>query len=180
MVVEKLSENREEYLGLLETQFNSYLEFGSQEQNVNVNFTITEDDTMDEAYTDQTFQSRAYIMSAEALRSVDRIFSIVDDNVLLLEKFHIPMTSGKLKCLRTGKWLNDEVINMYCLLLKDWDDRRCNAQHGNRLKSWFFSSFFMEKLLNCSHKNTPWLYSYENVQRYKIILFRIFVFALVL
>lgn len=67
------------------------------------------------------------------------------DNVLV-EKFNIPITKSKLKCLLPSMWLNDEIINYYMQLLMD----RNNLQHQNKSiqkTSFYFNSFFIDKLL---------------------------------
>jgi Ulp1 family protease len=60
---------------------------------------------------------------------------ITDAHVVIVEKFAIPMTVGKIQCLRPSVWLNDEVINFYCEMLMP--------------KRWVhcFSTFFFVKLL---------------------------------
>ena len=61
-----------------------------------------------------------------------------DAAVEIVEKFGIPMTVGKIQCLKPTVWLNDEVINFYIEMMSE------------RVKSkgvYCFSSFFMIKLL---------------------------------
>ena len=62
-----------------------------------------------------------------------------DAAVEIVEKFGIPMTVGKIQCLKPTVWLNDEVINFYIEMMSE------------RVKSkgvYCFSSFFMIKLLD--------------------------------
>ena len=103
-------------------------------------------------------------MSLDGTDRVSKVLSLADDNKLLFQRYAIPMTSGKLKCLKDGTWLNDEVVHMYCLLLIDRDNKRCDV-HKDRRRSWVFTSFFMDKLLNTKDRKSPG-YCYENVMRY--------------
>ena len=158
--------DRSTVLEVLEAQFEKYLECGSQESSVDPDVTILDGSELLKSHLnslDQRFESRTYAMSSVGTRRVNRVFSIDDDDKILFEKFAIPMTSAKLKCLQSGKWLNDEVINMYFLLLRDRDNLRCDVHVGRR-RSWVFSTFFIEKLLQASNKTNPG-YCYENVMR---------------
>jgi Ulp1 family protease len=153
----------DEYITMLEAQYDKYCENGSQEDHVDANVIIPNVSESRDYTLNQSFQSRTSTISKEWIDKVNRALAIDEDDRLLFEKFGIPMTSGKLKCLRNGVWLNDEVINMYCLLLKDRDSARCEV-HKNRLQSWFFSTCFMDKLLNSQDKHKPG-YCYDNVKR---------------
>jgi len=99
-------------------------------------------------------------LNDQALHQVKSALSLPHNDTLLIEKFCIPMTRYKLSCLRPCTWLNDEVINFYLNLLKEREDRRC-AQDMTRRQSWYFSSFFMEKLLETDKK-----YNFANVKRW--------------
>eukprot|EP01041_Mallomonas_annulata_P013083 gene13083-27619_t len=93
------------------------------------------------------------------------------DDQVLVEKFNIPMSRAKLSCLTPGAWLNDEVINFYMQLLKTRDDRLCLYSEKKQLQqlpqgqvrrqSWYFSSFFMDKLLEADKK-----YNFNNIKRW--------------
>jgi hypothetical protein len=158
-------------LEVLVAQYDEYLECGSQEGHGDPDAIITPVPE-DESHVNtlmQSFESRNYTMSEGAITRVKRVLSIAEDDRLLFEKFGIPMTSGKLKCLQNHSWLNDEVINMYCLLLRDRDNARCEV-HAGRLRSWVFSSCFMDKLRNLNDKKDPG-YCYNNVMRYKMFCF---------
>lgn len=99
-------------------------------------------------------------MTVTAEETVRRVLMLPHDESVVMEKFSIPMTRYKISCLRQGVWLNDEVINFYMQLLKERDDRRCELNPSRR-KSWYFSSFFMEKLLESDKK-----YTFANVKRW--------------
>lgn len=62
--------------------------------------------------------------------------------LVLHEASNIQITRDILQCLRTGAWLNDEVINVYLGLLKERERR----ESGKFLKCHFFNTFFYERL----------------------------------
>lgn len=86
------------------------------------------------------------------------------ENVVLIEKYSIPMTEGKLKCLTPATWLNDEVINFYMCMLQEKDDILC-ARNPDRKPSHFFNLYFMSKLLEGNR------YTYKNVKRLVLVWF---------
>ncbi|EFJ49990.1 hypothetical protein VOLCADRAFT_58901 [Volvox carteri f. nagariensis] len=84
----------------------------------------------------------------------------------------IELPRAKLQCMDLGVWLNDEVINMYMLLLQARDTRlrRAAAAGGNAAggsasspytppRCHFFNSFFYNKLFQGA-------YNYANVRRW--------------
>ncbi|MEW5308088.1 MAG: hypothetical protein WDW38_000074 [Sanguina aurantia] len=96
----------------------------------------------------------------------------------------LDLPRGKLQCMKRGQWLNDEVINVYMLMLQERDgrlrgsaplatapppassssSRRSPAPSGAPLtlpRCHFFSSFFYNKLYK--DLNT---YTYANVKRW--------------
>jgi sentrin-specific protease 1 len=79
---------------------------------------------------------------------------------MVVDKFSIDMTREKIVCLRPGVWLNDEVLNFYMSMLQERDGLLCAAD-PKRIRSHFFNSFFMERLLETDHK-----YCFKNVQRW--------------
>ena len=91
---------------------------------------------------------------------VENIFSGPANDDVIIYKFAILMTRAKLKCLHDEKWLNDEVINFYMLLLKDCSDAYYYKDPDIRLKSHYFSTYFMTRLL-CRNK-----YDYNQVKRW--------------
>lgn len=54
-----------------------------------------------------------------------------------------------LRTLLPEAWLNDEVINCCCVLLRERD---LSINKGNK-RSHFFTSHFMDKLLDVKHKD---------------------------
>jgi sentrin-specific protease 1 len=65
------------------------------------------------------------------------------------------------------KWLNDEIISFFLIMLAKRDEELCK-QSPSRKRSLFFNSFFMTKLLNVGHSD-PSLdgtYQYKNVKRW--------------
>lgn len=101
---------------------------------------------------------------------IDYVYSVLrqpsDD--LLTEKFGCRIFWNKIKCFRNTNcypnqrnesfWLNDEVINFYMGLLQDLDKQLCKDDK-RRLPSYFFTIFFMSKLLEGNE------YKYINVKR---------------
>jgi len=158
-------DDRDEYVGQLEAQFEGYLQPGGcQDTSVDHDLTIMNNAEVGcNSTLSQSFESRRYQMSLDGTDRVSKVLSLADDNKLLFQRYAIPMTSGKLKCLKDGTWLNDEVVHMYCLLLIDRDKKRCDV-HKDRRRSWVFTSFFMDKLLNTKDRKSPG-YCYENVMR---------------
>ncbi|KAK6913772.1 Ulp1 protease family, C-terminal catalytic domain [Dillenia turbinata] len=73
------------------------------------------------------------------------------------ENSNIEITGEKLQCLRPGAWLNDEVINVYLVLLKEREKR----EPTKFLKCHFFNTFFYKKLI--SGKNG---YDFKSVRRW--------------
>lgn len=65
-----------------------------------------------------------------------------------------------MRYLKDGKWLNDEIIHLYFILLGQRDEELCNRD-PYRKRSHFFKSFFMTKLLNEGNYGT---YDYNNVK----------------
>lgn len=103
---------------------------------------------------------RFYKLSSIDKEKIQEVFDGKDMNEEFIYAFATSMTRSKLLSLRPGRWLNDEIINFYyCMLQKrDYD---LYTKDSNRLKSHYFSSFFMEKLLNTDH-----CYNYDYVKRW--------------
>ncbi|MED6130295.1 hypothetical protein PIB30_000194 [Stylosanthes scabra] len=59
-------------------------------------------------------------------------------------KSNIEISGETFQCLRPGGWLNDEVIDLYLVLLKEREGRKAN----NSLHCHFFSTFFYTKLIS--------------------------------
>lgn len=70
---------------------------------------------------------------------------------------NIDITGILLQCLKPGKWLNDEVINVYLELLKERETR----EPKKFLKCHFFNTFFYKKL-----KSGKTNYNYQSVRRW--------------
>jgi hypothetical protein len=88
---------------------------------------------------------------------------------VLIEKFNTPMDRNKMMCLKPSQWLNDEVINFYMCMLKERDDALC-AKDPKRVASYFFNSFFLDRLLVTDNG-----YKYANIKRWskKIDVFKL-------
>lgn len=100
-------------------------------------------------------------LTTEDTRKVTTILRGPSNDQLLIEKFNIPMTREKILCLRPGTWLNDEIINFCMSMLEERDIQLCDL-NPNRMKSHYFNSFFMEKLLGRGHMK----YNYAEVARW--------------
>ncbi|KAL1211906.1 Ubiquitin-like-specific protease 1A [Cardamine amara subsp. amara] len=105
-------------------------------------------------------QREAFLpVSREEEIAVKRSFS-ANNNVNILvthEDSNIDITGKILSCLEPGEWLNDEVINLYLVLLKEREAR----EPKKFLKCHFFNTFFFTKLVN-----TGTGYNYSAVRRW--------------
>ena len=79
---------------------------------------------------------------------------------VVLEKFNMPMTKRLMNSLNDNLWLNDEIVNMFIQLLQERDSMLCKSNYRRR-PSHYFSSFFVNKLMDCGNNE----YNYSNVQR---------------
>ena len=108
----------------------------------------------------QQLEFRTRPLSTSDREQYDEAVAEPRDDTLLITLYAIPMTRYKISCLRNTVWLNDEVINFYMKLLKTRDDALCMKIPGEK-PSWYFNSFFMEKLMIVDKR-----YKYENVARF--------------
>jgi sentrin-specific protease 1 len=99
--------------------------------------------------------------SQEESENLDEILSGPNDNKVLFTKFKVDFTLGKLKCLLPKVELNDEVVNFYMELLQDRDNSLHAKYPSSRVRSYYFNSFFITKLLICDN-----CYTYLNVTRW--------------
>uniref|UniRef100_A0A1J3I0U5 Ubiquitin-like-specific protease 1A n=1 Tax=Noccaea caerulescens TaxID=107243 RepID=A0A1J3I0U5_NOCCA len=84
-------------------------------------------------------------LSKEDESAVKRAFSANTQNILVTHvNSNIDITGEILRCLKPGQWLNDEVINLYLVLLKEREAR----EPKKFLKCHFFNTFFYTKLVN--------------------------------
>jgi len=67
-----------------------------------------------------------------------------------------------MQCLQPGKWLNDEVIHYFYVMLANRDTELSEAD-VNHKRSHFFKSFFLTKLFDEGATNA---YKYSNVKRW--------------
>jgi len=107
----------------------------------------------------EVVQREAFVpLSREEETAVRRAFSANDSNILVTHKnSNIDITGKILRCLKPGKWLNDEVINLYMVLLKEREAR----EPKKFLKCHFFNTFFFTKLVNSATG-----YNYGAVRRW--------------
>ncbi|KAL1334823.1 putative ubiquitin-like-specific protease 1B isoform X4 [Arachis ipaensis] len=97
-------------------------------------------------------------LTKEEEDEVARAFSADRKKVLVTHyKSNIEITGGTFQCLRRGGWLNDKVIDLYLVLLKERERRKAK----NSLQCHFFSTFFYTKLI--SGKNG---YDFNSVRRW--------------
>ena len=87
-------------------------------------------------------------------------------NSIIIEKFNVEITAGHLACLRSGDWLNDEIINFYMNMLVE---RSVKVEQSNK-RSYdttkfrsvhVWNTFFWQKLSDDGKG-----YNYKNVQRW--------------
>ncbi|GFY85098.1 cysteine proteinases superfamily protein [Actinidia rufa] len=93
-------------------------------------------------------------LTKEEEAEVSRAFSNSNRRKVLVthENANIEITGEVLQCLRPGKWLNDEVINVYLELLKEREKR----EPKRFLKCHFFNTFFYKKIFVPIHKEMHW------------------------
>ncbi|KAF8077457.1 hypothetical protein N665_1035s0018 [Sinapis alba] len=97
-------------------------------------------------------------LSKEDETAVKQAFSANVQNILVThENSNIDITGETLRCLKPGQWLNDEVINLYLVLLKEREARDPNKF----LKCHFFNTFFFTKLVRSGRE-----YNYSAVRRW--------------
>lgn len=105
-------------------------------------------------------EERLSTVSDEDMAQVLKAFSAPDDDIVA--NHSIEMKARDFRRLKNGVWLNDEIVNFYMGLLQDRDKTLCE-QDPNRRKSHFFSSMFMDKLMNVGNNKG---YEYANVRRW--------------
>ena len=82
-----------------------------------------------------------------------------DDTII--DKFNVNFTRRSIVTLRDNTWINDEVINFYMQLLNQREDEISRLSiHSLRRPCYFFSSFFVAKLLEGD------IYDYTRVKRW--------------
>ncbi|XP_010558818.1 PREDICTED: ubiquitin-like-specific protease 1A isoform X1 [Tarenaya hassleriana] len=97
-------------------------------------------------------------LSKEEENVVKRALSANSWDVLVShKKSNIDITGQNLRCLRPGQWLNDEVVNIYLVLLKEREAR----EPKKFLKCHFFNTFFYTKLASSEAG-----YNYNAVRRW--------------
>ncbi|EER18196.1 sentrin/SUMO-specific protease, putative [Perkinsus marinus ATCC 50983] len=79
--------------------------------------------------------------------------------LLAPKQYNIDITAHALSCLQQGRWLNDEVVNYYFMMLQDRSDRSCK---GSLPRVFLWNSFFWQKLSS----NASGAYSYKSVARW--------------
>lgn len=83
-----------------------------------------------------------------------------NSNEVAVAKFNVELSYQVISVLKTGTWLNDEVINFFFNLLEERNNRI--RSEGNRKipKCGFMNSFFYTKLADGGN------YNYKNVKRW--------------
>eukprot|EP00605_Chrysophyceae_sp_TOSAG23-4_P000671 GSChrysophyteH1.ASY1.ANO1.753.1 assembled CDS len=119
-------------------------------------------------------------LSEQDNRNVDAVLRAPSDGTVVIDKFRVGLTRRDFHSLHPGAWLNDEIINFYMQMLKERDDALCKQMNANnvmRKASHFFSSLFLNRLLNIGGSGK---YEYNGVKRWtkKIDIFdmkRVFI-----
>jgi sentrin-specific protease 1 len=122
----------------------------------------SDDEGVDVVQDSALVAARCANLNGEERAAVEKLLtgSPNDHKTVVVDKFNIDITVGKLVCLRRNTWLNDEVVNFYMAMLQERDARLCSAGDGTRLPSHYFNSFFMTKLLENGQ------YNYGQVKRW--------------
>lgn len=106
-----------------------------------------------------SWAERIAILKDDEDEKVNSILSKEASEEIIVKRFNQPMTQRFLVHLRPRGWLHDEVINFNMNMLQERDTMLCLSNY-DRIPSYYFSSFFMNKLMDCGG------YNYENVKRY--------------
>lgn len=78
-----------------------------------------------------------------------------DNEIIIIDKFHVPLKHRDLLRLKPEAWLNDEVINFYMKLCEERE--KALGRHDNL----FMSTFFYAKLMDYGKG-----FNYANVKRW--------------
>lgn len=92
--------------------------------------------------------------------AIERISKLLKESndTILIEKFNIPITVQDLKTLQGTKWLNDQIINFYFLLVAERSILSLSFPPPHSLpRIHVFNTFFYPKLRD---------YGYESVSRW--------------
>ena len=92
----------------------------------------------------------------------DALYGAGSENEILAKSDTDSVLRKSMRTLLPGRWLNDEVIHYFYLMLSRRDETICNNQEGKK-RSHFFKSFFLTKLLDESGTEK---YNYSNVKRW--------------
>ena len=104
------------------------------------------------------------VLTEEENQLVDSILGKEDSESIILEKFNIPITQRIINCLKTNKWLIDEVIHFLMGMLQERDSMLCQSSN-DRVPSFYFTSYFMTQLIDSGKKGEE-AYNFKNVKRY--------------
>ena len=132
-----------------------------KEKNNDMDWSDNEDDSL--KTIEKLISYRYYELTDENKQRIKQIFSHQSNDDLLINKFNTDISYKKIHCLRSSTWLNDEIINFYMEMLAERDELLCSVPGTKRVKSHFFNSFFMERLLNGPYHEK---YVYLNVKRW--------------
>ena len=102
-------------------------------------------------------------LSPEELARIDTAMRTGDANDVLAETGRDTCNRHSLRTLRPGKWVNDEAIHYFLVMLAKRDASMC-ANDPKRRRSHFFKSFFMTQLRNEYNADNLGKYTYRNVQ----------------
>lgn len=108
---------------------------------------------------DQLLRMRKAPLSQEDMDAVEKWFRVPSSLDVITEVFDIPIRVTSMQRLMPGKWLDDEIINAYMMMLNDRDQRLCR-QIPSRRCTRFFNTFFYSKLMEGG------VYDYTRVRRW--------------
>jgi hypothetical protein len=87
---------------------------------------------------------RRHISDADESR-LDAVMKTNVKTTVVMTRWNFDITAQIMKCLLPDQLLNDEVINFYMKMLMEHDGRNKNK---DRLRSYYFNSFFMNLLMD--------------------------------
>jgi hypothetical protein len=109
-------------------------------------------------------------ISPEDLTFIRNVMDVGEDKDILTkthDEYIDSVQRSSFRTLRPSVWLNDEVLHSFFTTLQRRDIQLCQEQQG-RMRTHFFKSFFMKKLLNEGNEcpDLDGLYCYENVKKW--------------
>lgn len=159
--LEQFTTNQDEGRALLEKINQEMANQPNESKSVQIGEESDEEMNIDEEQPAALIAQRKSPLSSEELQAITRILQQSSSSrALVIDKFNIDITEGKIAGLKPRTWLNDEIVNFYMCMLQERDQKLCERSNGSRKPSYYFNSFFVSKLTENG------VYTYSNVKRW--------------